>query len=346
MDAAGTRSVGAGFLVEGQRVLTCAHVVDEAVGRNGGGHPPRDDVVVEFPMLPGRPRVKAFVHPSGWLPIDEGGGDIALLALRRVPDGLVEAPIARTNTTLNHPYRTYGFPITDAVAIESSGLIRGWATRDWITLEASATSTKIEPGYSGAPVWDDEVGGVVGMVVADVEGLEGPAFMIGLPVVGQVVGIASSLSRRDYVKKDGEGTYTLLMRCASMDLDGLSSELCGWLERQDFVVLVEPTQATEFVLHATRKATVRFPFATGIQVLISCTNGELAVRASTDLSRVLKRARWLLQTSLVTLTTAGVTAAQNKRIKGVIQRLLLVAEYYAYSPALGKGQEPADMEPE
>ncbi|MCI5124558.1 MAG: hypothetical protein D3925_08810, partial [Candidatus Electrothrix sp. AR5] len=76
---------GAGFLVTPQHVLTCAHVVNDALCRKKGSvDRPKLTIFLDFPFLPSRPLVQATVQD--WFPMQEKvifgeQEDIALLEL-------------------------------------------------------------------------------------------------------------------------------------------------------------------------------------------------------------------------------------------------------------------------
>ena len=85
---------GAGFLVSGNQVVTCAHVVNLALSREG--HVPQvpldEEVRLEFPFVDPKTVLSACVLPQLWVPPQvEGkylvpcGGDMAVLKLASDP---------------------------------------------------------------------------------------------------------------------------------------------------------------------------------------------------------------------------------------------------------------------
>lgn len=169
---ANSRSVvGGGCLIGPDVVLTCAHVVEKALGVPGLGASlqdrPTEAVFVDFPHWPEAKPIKAFVVEGGWFPPDGERGDVAVLKLQgRPPAGARHPPFRRPPSMMDHGFHVEGFPdrIGDAWAV---GLIRGETHGgSWVQLETtSAAGHEIETGFSGAPVWDDEVEAVVGIVV-------------------------------------------------------------------------------------------------------------------------------------------------------------------------------------
>jgi WD40 repeat protein len=160
--------VGAGFLVGSGEIVTCAHVVGRALGhREAVVPPPEAAVAVDFPLL--APAVTLTATVVCWQPpLDGGGGDIAGLRLRDAPPVGARALRLMTAPELwAHPFRTFGFPARHDGGVWASGRLLSREATGWVQLEdVKTTGYRVEPGFSGAPVWDDELGGVVGMAVA------------------------------------------------------------------------------------------------------------------------------------------------------------------------------------
>ncbi|MFE7272778.1 trypsin-like peptidase domain-containing protein [Streptomyces sp. NPDC057623] len=159
------RSVGTGFLLAPGTVVTCAHVVADALRTDArAATPPVPSVTVEFPLLPGAVTYEAKV--SGWRPVaTDGTGDIALLRLPEgAPGGAV--PLAGAGDVWHHRFRVLGFPATAEHGAWIGGRLLDIVGQGWIAMETDGTGHRIGPGCSGAPVWDEEAGAVIGMTVA------------------------------------------------------------------------------------------------------------------------------------------------------------------------------------
>ncbi|MFE6913286.1 nSTAND1 domain-containing NTPase [Streptomyces rubiginosohelvolus] len=160
--------VGGGFLVTAQRVLTCAHVVSDALGRA------RDlpvtagtEVLIDFPLADGAgERVVAEVEQ--WIPEEpQQYGDLAVLRLRDVVPGTRPLPIAASDEVSHRPVRVVGFPDDELGVLWHRGELSGKSAGDWIQLSrADSRTAHITAGYSGSPVWDERRGAAVGIVVA------------------------------------------------------------------------------------------------------------------------------------------------------------------------------------
>ena len=162
------RVVGAGFLVGERQVLTCAHVVSQALGLvNHPLDPPQGLVSLDFPLIP--PRTLLTAKVVLWCPpLSDGRGDIAGLELHREPPAGAEVVrFAPAEDMWEHPFRVFGFPAGYDDGVWATGRLLGQQATDWIMIEdVKAQGFGVAPGFSGTPVWDTQLQGVVGMVVA------------------------------------------------------------------------------------------------------------------------------------------------------------------------------------
>ena len=168
------RPVGAAFLMPGNLVLTCAHVVSGVFGLPAEQPlPAGGEVMVDFPLAAQRPRVPARVQFS--MPVAaDNTGDIAVLRLAgSAPDDAVPLRVIAADDLAGHRWRAFGFPwyAQDGEAkdagIWTSGTIRGREGTGWWQLAVDPEEGfSLAEGFSGAAVWDDDYAGVVGVIVA------------------------------------------------------------------------------------------------------------------------------------------------------------------------------------
>ena len=145
--------VGAGFLVEARQVLTCAHVADGALAPSG-------QVRLDFPLLaPDHPLTARVVRR-------DPDTDVAVLGLLDDPPaGACPVRPMAADDPWGHPFRAFGFPTGHPEGVWAAGVIRGPNAHGWLQIEdTTETGYRVRPGFSGAPVWDDALDGVVGMV--------------------------------------------------------------------------------------------------------------------------------------------------------------------------------------
>ena len=161
------RVVGAGFCIQGKYLITCAHVVSECFGICADippENPPGLIVKVDFPFANTQ---KLDAKISLWL----HKNDIACLEIQDAMPVQVNPVVMKPSSTdqyLNHPFYVFGFPEGyEKTGIPSRGkLERKIAEKEWISMQTDFPGYEILPGFSGSPVWDLELNGVVGMTVA------------------------------------------------------------------------------------------------------------------------------------------------------------------------------------
>ncbi|MFJ6560458.1 trypsin-like peptidase domain-containing protein [Streptomyces sp. NPDC091412] len=157
---------GAGFVIAPDLVLTCAHVVADALNRPRGESPaPGAEVLVEL-VLAGGARSRATIEH--WVPVrDDGTGDIAVLRVRTPLPRAEPVRMAGPETAWGHDVRVFGLPDHSPGGIWHVGRLRGGTAEGWVQLSAAdAQGAPIDRGFSGSPVWDEQTAAVVGMVFA------------------------------------------------------------------------------------------------------------------------------------------------------------------------------------
>ncbi|MEW1872306.1 trypsin-like peptidase domain-containing protein [Streptomyces caelestis] len=170
LDARGTPA-GAGVLVTGGRVVTCAHVVEGALGADAGD-PREAELTVDFPgsLAPGAGPVRAGVAPRGWAPPDEERADVAVLDLYGdAPVDCRPAGLRPCGPARDRIVRAFG-QVAGAPAglwLRARLVGSGGLSPEWMQLEAaSEAGDRLRQGYSGAGVVDAS-GHVIGLVVAE-----------------------------------------------------------------------------------------------------------------------------------------------------------------------------------
>lgn len=161
------RIYGAGFLVGEKYLLTCAHVVCAAQGLEPcPSDMPEARLSFSFPGLsvPADNALQARV--VRWIP--DSNLDIALLEVTTdLPKGLTSFQLIESEEISGHGYHTFGFPTGYSNGTNSYGIIRDRITNGLVQFEDhNPSGYPVKRGYSGAPLWDSEFGGVVGMVAA------------------------------------------------------------------------------------------------------------------------------------------------------------------------------------
>jgi len=154
--AANGNIVGTGFVAAADLIVTCAHVVEQA----GGG--PDETMSVRFHVTGAQQ--PAQVLTQYWR--DAGAEDLAVLRLTgTLPVGVVPLPLGKASGSDKHAFRSLGYPeVGDYVGLVADGTINAVIRKADGRQMIQLTSSQLAQGHSGAPVWDEAQGCVIGMV--------------------------------------------------------------------------------------------------------------------------------------------------------------------------------------
>lgn len=183
---AGSEVVGAGVFVSEKLVLTCAHVVAQALDiPQTAPEVPAGEIALDVPLVAAGEIVPATV--SRWLPVQpDGSGDLACLELQNpAPQGAHPVSLMAEEELWGHPFRAFGFPGGYDSGVWASGVLRAKQADGWIQIEdVKQTGYFIQPGFSGTAIWDETVKGVVGITVtAEKQRNIRAAFTIPVPYI-------------------------------------------------------------------------------------------------------------------------------------------------------------------
>jgi hypothetical protein len=164
----GNAVIGAGFLVPGGYVLTCAHVIREALKLQPEDLAVGQTIKINFPYIGLKPKLTAEVllyrYDKGEDELDQ---DIAGLRLLDPLPANARPVKLQPGHQLHSDYWVLGFPKGHSKGVVSYGQLRMDLPNGWIQLEdTKAQGLAILPGFSGACVCDEKTEAVVGMVVA------------------------------------------------------------------------------------------------------------------------------------------------------------------------------------
>lgn len=182
---------GAGFLVGRRQILTCAHVVAAALDVDSTSlSSPEDDVSIDFPLVDPEHLLQAKV--VCWHPVMPKASmeDIAVMDLQKDLPSKVESIALSLNAEFGGSFRCFGFPRGHDDGVWATGVFRDVRANGWVQLDSFATrDRKLESGFSGAPIWGESQGAVVGMAVAANKRREevNLAYMIPTDVLSKVL---------------------------------------------------------------------------------------------------------------------------------------------------------------
>ncbi|MEH2113404.1 trypsin-like peptidase domain-containing protein [Nostoc sp.] len=229
-------AVGVGFLVSGRTqnyILTCAHVITSALSLPEDiVEAPSDDIYLDFPLIASGQQLKAKV--IFWQPVVSNAStsepeDIAGLQIEgQLPKEAQPIQLIRANNIWEHPFRIFGFPNGHNDGVWATGVLRDAQGKGWVQLEDSkVTGYRVEPGFSGAPIWDETLVGVVGMAVAAEKRREDTktAFMIPADVlIAAWDEIALSISSNAHTQRIPSRVQQLKIKTLQQRFDVLSSD--------------------------------------------------------------------------------------------------------------------------
>ncbi|MFI6002082.1 trypsin-like peptidase domain-containing protein [Streptomyces sp. NPDC051366] len=175
-------AVGLGFLVAADLALTCAHVVSAALGLPEDVEPDasaRLDIglALQPPAAVDGPGTTASVE--SWLPPQSSGtGDVAVLRLSVPLPGSHPLRLVEAQDVWGHPARAFGFPSGRPGGVWHSGVLRARQANGWVQVDVAANGYRVSRGFSGGPVWDDKLAGVVGMMAVAEAGDPAASYLI------------------------------------------------------------------------------------------------------------------------------------------------------------------------
>ncbi|KQX94579.1 serine protease [Streptomyces clavifer] len=173
------RIAGAGILLSPDRVLTCAHVVEDRTA----------SFTAEFvgaALGSTVPSVTAWVDGDAYVPnaLDADGdpsGDVALLKLEH-PRPAEETTLLHRLSAPNRTVQMYGFPYEHNGGIWFRAAVVGRCGRDGqVQLVPETPGELAAPGCSGSGVMDTQTGKVIGLVLSGMTDQQGNLFSFMSP---------------------------------------------------------------------------------------------------------------------------------------------------------------------
>ena len=156
---------GSGLYICDNLILSCYHVISDTLDENL--HQEKD-IWIDFPMI--LPEEHHLPFKMKIIAYDESE-DIALLQ----PIENIELPKNARPTKLvsysylnRHNFIAWGFNYVHPEGIQSEGVILGSNAKGWYQTERiNQVGYAIVPGFSGTPIWDNDIKGIVGIAIAN-----------------------------------------------------------------------------------------------------------------------------------------------------------------------------------
>jgi WD40 repeat protein len=210
-----------GVLIDGRRVLTCAHVLTGAAS-----------VVVSFPKAEGSAGDATYSVADVVLP--EGHGavkDVAILVLK-APVGVTAAPLRcpKPGDLVDGSWWAFGFPVGEPLGNTASGQVGSALGHGWVLLN-TASRYPVATGFSGSGLWSPEYQAVVALV-GQANGANGDGLAITLHQADQWLAGQGLRTLAERVSLPSAGEVALSAwgarfcgRTAAMEA------IVGWLDR-------------------------------------------------------------------------------------------------------------------
>lgn len=145
---------GTGFFVDGEFILTCAHVIEDAEKNQDGYF---------YFFIEGQ--LKRYTAGVVFTSSKDDGVDFCVLKPVDLNKDVPGLPLVASRQSEGHAFKTFGYPQEGEFnGLPGHGKIDIWV-RDILGHDALyLKSDNIAPGFSGCPIWDKELNGVVGML--------------------------------------------------------------------------------------------------------------------------------------------------------------------------------------
>jgi hypothetical protein len=156
-------SCGTGVALSDGRILTCAHVIKEALQLKGDlANMPEQHISLDFPFSSLKRTITTRI--IFW----DVDSDIAgLAALEELPAEVIPASLYVADNLWGHRIQAFGFPDRYPAGTWADSELRGPNIDGWIEIvDPQSTGYYVQQGFSGGPVWDADLGGCIGIVVA------------------------------------------------------------------------------------------------------------------------------------------------------------------------------------
>ena len=166
--------LGTGFFVPGGLILTCAHVIADYYqpGRGIDCQPEGQESLFKTNVIYFSPR---------------GEYDLAILQ----PTEEVEytpLPISSSRSSRGNLFSIFGYPQIEFRGLNGAGTIMGWTTTRQGHKILQLDSDQVTHGFSGAPVYDEKLKVVVGMLQQGIKNDEigRPSFALPIELVKEL----------------------------------------------------------------------------------------------------------------------------------------------------------------
>ncbi|OPX76887.1 MAG: Ribose 1,5-bisphosphate isomerase [Methanosaeta sp. PtaB.Bin018] len=165
----GNRPVGGGLLLDNEHILTCGYIIDKIDKiKEMQKDKPLDKICIEHMWSHDKKTIAATVLISLYdKGLEDLENDIAIIKLDQRLESVKPIKLILVNGLVGHNFCSYGFPMGHDKGIFTEGKI-GWEHNGNRIILENYKNCKIplQRGFSGCPVWDVSLKGIVGIIAA------------------------------------------------------------------------------------------------------------------------------------------------------------------------------------
>ncbi|MEV6522723.1 serine protease [Longispora sp. NPDC051575] len=231
-------TVGLAFLVTDTLALTCAHVVNSATGTPRDADATGGSVELAPVFGDGAPVRATVEHWSATGVPRHAADDVAVLRLREVVAGTAPVRLGDPPEVRGElPVWAFGIPNGRPRGVWHAGTLRGVVASGWLQIDqGSGPGYRVERGFSGGPVWDEERQAVIGMIAEADLGKVSAAYAI--PSAHLLAAVPDLRQPSPY---PGLAPYPEAMRGAFLGRDAETRAVADRLDSERWVTVAGPS---------------------------------------------------------------------------------------------------------
>ena len=264
--------VGAGFVLDATKKMfvTCAHVVDAAMGDVKTKVNSKKSVSIDFPFVATNLLLDARIITL--IPKQpDGSGDIAILeVVGELPDGVEAAKVAIADSS-HSDFMVFGFPVSfeeDGRWVEGK-LHDRLVNRQIQAIGISDLGYFVEQGFSGSPVFDKEQQAIIGMMTRiDTDTKLRVAFLTPIDVIADIY---PSLSFKNIRAKAGYSKHVFISY-SDLDADEIAERIYYDLQSRGFSVWIDKYNIREGI---SRNAEIDAGLRGAVAVVVVLSPGSV-----------------------------------------------------------------------
>ena len=201
-------AVGCGFFISENIILTCAHVVNSALGRSNDIHDkPSEESIVKFKLSFDTTKEIYNSKIKEWVPHNgKDGKDLVLLITEDTTVTSLDFCYGQLTSGKRSNCKTYGVAIGESAFWVHGTILEDMDGRGFFQFQSdqSLSSVPIVKGFSGAPVVNKKNDKIVGVVTSNIISQRGPeniAYIIPITFINESFSIKVAMENSQNTNK-------------------------------------------------------------------------------------------------------------------------------------------------